>query len=249
VDINIQFKTILHAETKVYDMEKQTGWNQFKGMETPSTVEIHESFFKAVPEGSDVLDFGCAWGRIAFQLQKLGYNVMGFDLNENVIETVLETARINDENYKGKVKFQTDNATELPYDDESFDACILQAFLTTIISPGNRRKVLSEANRVLNDNGILYLADYGQNWENSLYSKRYLRDYPLTEEFGTFIVTDDVKSCGKELFRAHHYIKEELLELVKQDFRVENFHETVFTTFHGNRTRGYIIIARKEPSH
>ena len=76
-----------------------------------------------------------------------------------------------------------------------------------------------------------------------------MRDYPLTEEFGTFIVTYDGKNRGKELFRAHHYTKEELLELVKQDFRVENFHETVFTTFHGNRTRGYIIIARKKPSH
>lgn len=224
-------------------MEKQTVWNQFNGRETPSTVEIHESFFKAVPEGSYVLDFGCAWGRIAFQLQKLGYNVMGFDLNENTIAT----ARINNENYKGTVKFQTANAMELPYDDESFDACILQAFLTTVISLGDRRKVLSEAYRLLKENGILYLADFGQNSENSLYRERYRRDYPLTEEFGTFIVTDDVKSRGKELFRAHHYTKEELLELVKQDFRVENFHETIFTTFHGNRTRGYIIIARKEP--
>ena len=228
-------------------MEKQTVWNQFNGRETPSTVEIHESFFKAVPEGSYVLDFGCAWGRIAFQLQKLGYNVMGFDLNENTIATAIATARINNENYKGRVKFQTANAMELPYDDESFDACILQAFLTTVISLGDRRKVLSEAYRLLKENGILYLADYGQNWENSLYSKRYMRDYPLTEEFGTFIVTDDVKNRGKELFRVHHYTKEELLELVKQDFRVENFHETIFTTFHGNRTRGYIIIARKEP--
>ena len=228
-------------------MEKQTVWNQFNGRETPSTVEIHESFFKAVPEGSYVLDFGCAWGRIAFQLQKLGYNVMGFDLNENTIATAIATARINNENYKGRVKFQTANAMELPYDDESFDACILQAFLTTVISLGDRRKVLSEAYRLLKENGILYLADFGQNSENSLYRERYRRDYPLTEEFGTFIVTDDVKNRGKELFRAHHYTKEELLELVKQDFRVENFHETIFTTFHGNRTRGYIIIARKEP--
>ncbi len=229
-------------------MEKESDWNQFKGRETPSTVEIHESFFKAVPEGSDVMDFGCAWGRIAFELQKYGYNVTGFDLNENAIETALKTARMNNENHKGTVKFQTADATELPYDDESFDACILQAFLTTIISPGDRRKILSEANRVLKENGILYLADFGQNMENSIYMERYTKDYPLTGEFGTFIVTDDLKNRGKELFRAHHYTKAELYELLKQDFRVENFHETIFTTFHNNRTKGYIIIARKLPS-
>ena len=71
-------------------MVKETGWNQFKGKETPSTVEIDESFIKAVPENSDVLDFGCAWGRTAFKLQKLDYNVTGFDLNGNVIETAME---------------------------------------------------------------------------------------------------------------------------------------------------------------
>lgn len=226
-------------------MVKETGWNQFKGKETPSTVEIHESFIKAVPENSDVLDFGCAWGRTAFKLQKLGYNVTGFDLNGNVIETALEIARKTNENFSSKVKFETANATKLPYDDGSFDACILQAFLTTIVPQGNRIKVISEANRILKKGGTLYLADFAQNWENPLYSKRYNRDYEVTGELGTFLVTEGLETPGKELFRAHHYTKEELLELVS-GFRVEEFHETMFTTFHGNRTKGYILIARKE---
>jgi len=224
-------------------METDNGWNQFKGKETPSTVEIHESFFKAVPKNSHVLDFGCAWGRVAFQLQKLGYNVTGFDLNINAVNTALESAKLC-ENRGGKVKFNKANAMDLPYLDGSFDACIIQAFLTTITAPLDRIKVLSEAHRVLKKNGILYLADFGLNWKNLHYREMYRRDYISTMELGTFIVKEDSKTPGEDLFTVHHYTRKELIDLVK-DFTVENFHETVFTTFHGNRTKGYIVIARR----
>ncbi|HEX7468569.1 MAG TPA: methyltransferase domain-containing protein [Methanobacterium sp.] len=36
---------------------------------------------------------------------------------------------MTNENCSSKVKFQTADATKLPYADESFDACILQGFL------------------------------------------------------------------------------------------------------------------------
>jgi len=222
-------------------MDIETGWNLFKGRETPSTVELDELFFENVPEGSKVLDFGCAWGRIAFHLQKNGYTVTGFDLNDNAIASANETARKTNVVHDERVKFQTANATELPFPDESFDACIIQAFLTTIIQPEDRKNILSEAYRVLRKDGILYLADFGQNWENPLYKYRYRRDYPRTGEMGTFIVNEN----GKELFTVHHYTREELIELVKAEFKLEKFHQTTFTTFHGNKTKGYIIIASK----
>ena len=224
-------------------METETGWNQFKGKETPSTVEIHDSFFKAVSKNSDVLDFGCAWGRVAFQLQQLGYNVTGFDQNKNSIDTALESAKLY-ENHGGNVQFDIANAMDLPYDNESFDACIIQAFLTTIVLPKDRIKVLSEANRVLKKNGILYLADFGLNWKNSHYRELYTRDYVTTMELGTFFVKDDSKAPGDDLFTVHHYTRKELIDLVA-DFRIEKFHESIFTTYHGNRTKGYIIVAQK----
>ena len=224
-------------------METDNGWNQFKGKETPSTVEIHGSFFKAVSKNSDVLDFGCAWGRVAFQLQKLGYNVTGFDINKNAVDTALESSK-SCENHGRKVKFDQANAMDLPYTDESFDACIIQAFLTTIISPLDRIKVLSEAHRVLKKNGILYLADFGLNWKNLHYREMYRRDYISTMELGTFIVKENSKAHGEDMFTVHHYTRKELIDLVK-NFTIENFHETVFTTFHGNKTKGYIVIARK----
>jgi len=226
-------------------METGTGWKQFKDNETPSTVDLDKSFFENVSKGKKVLDFGCAWGRIGFQLQKMGYNVKGFDINENAIEFALKKAEKTNAKYPDKLEFITANALELPYIDGSFDVCIMQAFLTTIISEDMRRKIILEAKRVLNDDGILYLADFGQNWKDPVYRNRYLRDYSATGEKGTFIVTEDGKPESKELFQAHHYTPSELRDLLTDVFKIEIFKETVFKTFHGNQTLGYIIVAKK----
>jgi len=226
-------------------MENQTGWNQFKGKETPSTVEIHDIFFQKVPKGSEIIDFGCAWGRIAFQLQRNGYNVTGFDSNDNAIAEAQETARKTNGKHKETVKFQNADALKLTYPDESFDACIIQAFLTTIITPEERIRIIDQAHRILKHDGILYIADFGQNWQDPIYSERYNQDYSVTGEIGTFIVTEDGTQRGKELFMVHHYTADELTKLVKSRFNIETMYESVFTTFHGNETLGYVMIARK----
>lgn len=227
-------------------MEQVEAWKRFKGRETPSSVELDEIFFKKVPEGSHVLDFGCAWGRIAFQLQEKGYHVTGFDVNQNAIEQAVEQALKNNQKNRTKVKFETADATNLHYGEETFDSCIIQAFMTTITRPEERRKIINEAYRVLKENGVLYLADFGQNWENSRYSELYMRDYPKTGETGTFIVTSTGSEDGEELFLAHHYTRKELLKLVGEKFKLKSFKETLFTTFHGNKTKGYIVLAVKQ---
>lgn len=226
-------------------METGKGWKHFVGKETPSTVELNELFFSNVPAGSKIVDFGCAWGRIGFELQKKGYSVSGFDINENSIEYARENAVKTNTKYSEKLDFRTADALNLPYETNYFDACIMQAFLTTIISSEARDKVVAEASRILVPGGILYLADFGQNWKNPLYKERYLRDYSSTGEKGTFLVTEDGKEGGKELFLVHHYTLKELKQLLKNRFKLEKIQTTTFKTFHGNSTLGYIILARK----
>lgn len=226
-------------------MEEIDAWKRFKGKQTPSSVELDEIFYDTVQEGSQVLDFGCAWGRIAFQLQENGYRVTGFDVNKNAVREAVKLASSSKKKHTSMVKFDSADATNLHYKDETFDSCIIQAFMTTIIKPEERRKVIKEAHRVLKQNGILYLADFGQNWENSRYKEMYHRDYPKTGEMGTFIVTDTDTEDGEEMFLAHHYTRNELIKLVEEKFMVKTFKETVFTTFHGNRTKGYIVIGEK----
>lgn len=221
------------------------GWKQFVGKETPSTVELNELFFDSVPSGSRVVDFGCAWGRIGFELQRKGYSVSGFDINENSIEYARKNALKTNEKHVEKLDFRTADALNLPYESNYFDACIIQAFLTTLTNPEARSKVIAEASRILVPGGMLYLADFGQNWKNPLYKERYLRDYSSTGEKGTFFVTEDGKEGGKELFLVHHYTLDELKQLLNKRFKLKKVKKTMFKTFHGNNTLGYILLARK----
>ncbi len=225
-------------------MDTGMGWKQFIDNETPSTVELNKIFHENVPKGTSIVDFGCAWGRIGFELQKKGYNVSGFDMNESSIQFANEQAMETNNNYPGKLEFINANAMDLPYEDDSFDACIMQAFLTTITSRKDRKAVINEASRILVDKGVLYLADFGQNWNDPLYRDRYLRDYPITDEIGSFIVTEDGKPGGRELFIVHHYSLDELKQLLLEKFQIDTIQETNFKTFHGNRTLGYIIMAK-----
>jgi ubiquinone/menaquinone biosynthesis C-methylase UbiE len=47
---------------------------------------------------------------------------------------------------------------KLPYENNSFDVCLVQAFMTILIDPKHRENILDETKRVLKNNGILYMS-------------------------------------------------------------------------------------------
>ncbi len=53
----------------------------------------------------------------------------------------------------------TDSKT-LPYQDDSFDAVIILAVLTSIISDDDQLELISEIKRILKPHGILYVNDF-----------------------------------------------------------------------------------------
>ena len=226
-------------------VDSTLSWKKFAEGQTPSTVTLDNIFYEKVSAGSKVLDFGCAWGRVSFELQEKGYNVLGFDINEAEIERAKRFAEESNKKYEAQVEFDVANALNLPYEDNSFDACLMQAFMTTIIDPLHREKVLDEAKRILKPNGILYMGEFGQTWENPRYKGRYEAHFPATKERGTFIVTEDGTPDTPELYRAHHYTEEELKGLLEPRYKIELFKKTIFTSYHGNKANGFIVIARK----
>ena len=61
-----------------------------------------------------VLDIGCGDGDYAYNLQKMGFDVLAGDMD------------IDRFRYKDKINFQKCNVTEkLPFEDESFDFIVL----------------------------------------------------------------------------------------------------------------------------
>lgn len=226
-------------------MDSTQDWKKFSNGKTPSTVRLDDLFFRYIKKGTRVLEYGCAWGRIAFQLQKKGYNVVGFDVNEAEVERAKEFAKESNKKNKAQVGFDVADGTNLLYKDDSFDACIVQAFMTALIDPEHRERCLDEARRVLKPGGIIYLGVFGQTWDHPKYKVRYEQSYPITKEKGTFIVTVDGEVGSPEIYRAHHYSKEELKRLVKPRFEIEEYKETTFNTYHKNKAKGFVVIGKK----
>ena len=225
-------------------MNSHEAWRCFS-KSTPSTIPLDRLFLKNISKDLKILDWGCGTGRISLELQSKGYHVTGFDINHHNIDAAHNSAAKSNRIYKNRVKFDLANAMDLPYPDESFDVCLMQAFMTTIDNLDDRSIILEEANRILKFNGILYMAEFAQTWENPLYKKRYLTDYKLTKEMFTFIVTEDGTSNTPEIYRAHHYSEEEIKSLLEPFFRIKLIEKRIFTSYHGNRVNGFIIIAHK----
>ncbi len=101
-----------------------------------------------------VLDIGCADGYITAQIaERTRGEVVGIDISP-------ERVAVAQENHGG-IAFQTADAHELPFDDGSFDAVIINFTLMWTKHPD---RVLAEIKRVLTPGGVVLVSgepDYG----------------------------------------------------------------------------------------
>ncbi len=109
--------------------------------------------FTNAEKGSTILDVATGTGQQAFAFAKRGYDVIGIDLTESM----LEIARKH--NKDGLVKFEAADATHLRFENNRFDvSCISFALhdMPLVI----REKVLQEMVRVTQPNGVIVIVDY-----------------------------------------------------------------------------------------
>ncbi|MGF1702229.1 class I SAM-dependent methyltransferase [Photobacterium makurazakiensis] len=114
---------------------------------------ISELLINTVPYSSQVLDFGCGYGRVANELYSLGYkSICGVDSSLAMIN------RGNNEFPHLELSYS--KGSRLPFLDASFDAIVTCAVFTCIPEEQIRVNVVSELLRVLKPNGIIYLAEF-----------------------------------------------------------------------------------------
>lgn len=98
----------------------------------------------------DILDIGCGAGTQAFFWSREGHRYHGIDINEPLVQ--LARRRAAEQGIKAQ--FDVGSATELPYDKESADICLLPELLEHV---ADWRGCLNEAIRVLRPGGLLYI--------------------------------------------------------------------------------------------
>ena len=98
-----------------------------------------------------VLDVGCGSGQTACDIvSTFGSKVIGIDISEIMIEKAHKRAK--KQNVQDETDFRVADIFTLPFDDESFDAVILESVLTPL--QGDKTKAINEIFRVLQPSGI-----------------------------------------------------------------------------------------------
>lgn len=221
-------------------------WEKVPGKNIPSSLELCPIIYNYLQEGYKILDIGCGFGKISLQLASIGYSVTGIDINTEAIRLSEAAAKSLDLDKKaeGRAEFNVGNASSLPFREASFDFEVIQAFLTTVPDSQERARIIQEAFRVLKPGGYLYLADFGQNWHLQLYRNRYIQDFPITKEEGSYLVRNP--ETGEVEFIAHHFTEKELVFLLLDcGFEIDCFRVEELKTRTGNKILGFVVVAKK----
>lgn len=134
-------------ESSYYDdervIEKYAGYAN-DGLREGERYIIEEYFSDA---DATVLDLGCGTGRTTAPLSDYGYDVVGVDLSESLIEEARKA--------HPTLTFQVGDATDLAFPDESFQHVLFARMgIDEIPSKPQRMRALLEAWRVLEPGGV-----------------------------------------------------------------------------------------------
>ena len=135
------------------------------------TNEIMAGFAGLSPHAR-VLDLGCGYGSTArFLAQSRGCNVTGINISEKELE--LARQRASESRLGPLLKFETGDFHSLNYEDRSFDVVWSQeAFL----HGADKGRILSEAHRVLVEDGLLVFTDIMVTSGTSLSDRQRIYD-------------------------------------------------------------------------
>ncbi len=123
-----------------------------------SGADVHgEASFCAalVPPGARVLDAGCGTGRVAIRLAALGFDVVGVDVDESMLDVAREQAP--DATWlRGDLAHLPDDLL----DDRSFDLVVLAGNVVPLLAPGTLPDAVRRLTRTLAPGGLL-VAGFG----------------------------------------------------------------------------------------
>ncbi len=210
----------------IMNANQQMYWDKAASKKEFTTPFQMDRFKSCVPEQFSILDVGCGYGRTLNELHREGFRkICGIDLSQKMIE-------------RGKTLYPYLDLKKcsdtFAFKDDSFDAVILIAVLTCIVTDDDQIKLLKEIQRVLKPHGILYINDFLIN-QDQRNIKRY-ESYQKTDAiYGTFELDE-----GAIL---RHHTKDHVLDLTK-NFENIQFEKCVYTTMNKNSSNGFYYLGK-----
>jgi ubiquinone/menaquinone biosynthesis C-methylase UbiE len=187
-------------------------------------------FEKVVSREMAVLDVGCGYGRTLKELHDAGFaNLFGVDYSQGMID---RGRRLHP-----YLNLRKNDGSRLPFEDDAFDAALLIAVLTCIAESAEQRRLIAEIERVLKDDGILYINDYLLNID-----RRNIERYDRAgDKYGVYGIFELPEGAV-----VRHHTPEHIFDITAGFERLV-FETTVYTTMNGNKSNGFYYIGRKTP--
>lgn len=108
-------------EQRVEMLWSNVPYDQYARVVAPAAADLVNT--AGISPGDDVLDVACGTGNVSITAARRGADVTGIDLNEDMLSWAAENA----ESIEQEIDFRTGDATDLPVDDDSYDA-VLSSF-------------------------------------------------------------------------------------------------------------------------
>ncbi|HET8937481.1 MAG TPA: class I SAM-dependent methyltransferase [Polyangiales bacterium] len=156
-----------------------------------------------------VVDVGCGAGGSTRRLVAQGFSVVGVDINEAAIMQL--KAALADTAVELHVR-DVASPDGLGLAATSFDAAVCQLVASVVGDARDRAALLRNIREVLRPGGLLFISFSGLSDDlNPEYASLYARDLAQTGEHGSYVSR---AADGRELYRTHHFGREEILQLL-----------------------------------
>lgn len=174
-----------------------------------------------------ILDCGCGYGRTLANLRRLGYHhVVGLDFSEAMLVRCLTEVP--------NAAVVRNDGQSLPLATSSIDAVLLFAVLTCVPGDDEQRALLSEVERVLRPNGLIYISDLLVN-DDQRNRERYAK-FPGRGTYGIFELPEGVV--------VRHHTPEWIREITGS-FEELEYEPFTVTTMNGNASAAFQYLGRK----
>jgi ubiquinone/menaquinone biosynthesis C-methylase UbiE len=159
----------------------------------------------SVSEGAAILELAPGPGYLSIELAKLGhYKITGLDISKKFVEI----ARSNAKEAGVEIDFRQGNASQMPFDDESFDFIVCRAAFKNFAQPVT---ALDEMNRVLKAGKKAVILDLRKDISKETVDKHVDEELGLTG-FNALLT----KWIFRSMLIKRAYTKEEFMELVSK---------------------------------
>ena len=178
---------IFDKEAKMYDDWYKTKLGNFVDkVETKCVFDL----FK-VRKGMKVLDVGCGTGNFSIKLAKMGCEVIGIDISEEMLKVAKDKAKKEGLN----IKFYNMDVYDMKFEDNCFDGVISVTAFEFLKDP---EKAIEEMFRVLKPNGYLLIGTINKDsaWGEMYLSKEFQENSVF--KYANFKTVEDMKSYKKD---------------------------------------------------